>query len=279
MKNTLLYGDNLLIMEKLISKGFRGYIDLVYIDPPFATNQNFTISNNRSSTISRELDGIIVYSDYFTLKEYLDFLKPRIGLIYELLSNQGSFYFHIDYKIGHYVKILLDEFFGIENFRSDISRIKCNPKNFKRRNYGNIKDMILFYTKTDSYIWNDIGFEEKKCEIKKRFNKKDNNGKFYTTVPLHAPGETIKGDTGQKFMGSLPPKGRHWRYSTQKLESLYAQGMIETSKTGNMRLKQYQNLDKRKKSQDIWEFKDPQNPSYPTEKNQSMLDYIIFKFI
>ena len=135
--------------------------------------------------------------------------------------------------------------------------------------------MILFYTKTDSYIWNDIGFEEKKCEIKKRFNKKDNNGKFYTTVPLHAPGETIKGDTGQKFMGSLPPKGRHWRYSTQKLESLYAQGMIETSKTGNMRLKQYQNLDKRKKSQDIWEFKDPQNPSYPTEKNQSMLDYII----
>ena len=63
------------------------------------------------------------------------------------MSEQGSIYVHIDYKIGHYVKVLMDEIFGIENFINDITRIKCNPKNFKRNAYGNIKDLILFYSK------------------------------------------------------------------------------------------------------------------------------------
>ncbi|VVM17526.1 Type III restriction-modification system methylation subunit (EC [uncultured Gammaproteobacteria bacterium] len=71
---------------------------------------------------------------------------------------------HIDYKIGHYVKVMMDEVFGIENFRNDITRIKCNPKNFKRVGYGNIKDMILFYSKSAKPIWN---------EPKEKYTQKD----------------------------------------------------------------------------------------------------------
>ena len=71
------------------------------------------------------------------------------------MSDNASIYLHIDYKIGHYVKIIMDEIFGAENFRNDISRVKCNPKNFERKAYGNIKDMILFYSKTKDYIWNN----------------------------------------------------------------------------------------------------------------------------
>ena len=262
-------------MEKLLHEGYSNSLDLVYIDPPFATNQVFTISEGRSATISRENGGTLAYSDKFTLDAYLDFLTPRLEAIHKLLSKKGSLYLHIDYKIGHYVKVLLDKIFGINQFRADITRIKCNPKNFQRRNYGNIKDMILFYSKTENFIWNDVGNSQTECSIKKRFTKQDENGRLYTTVPLHAPGETSNGGTGKEFMGKLPPKGRHWRYSRDKLENLYKMGQIEISKTGNMRLKNYADLEKDVKKQDIWEFKDPQYPKYPTEKNEDMLDYII----
>ena len=76
----------------------------------------------------------------------MEFIRERLVFLKELLSDKGSIYLHIDYKIGHYIKILMDEIFGIENFRNDISRIKCNPKNFSHKGYGNIKryDIVLF---------------------------------------------------------------------------------------------------------------------------------------
>lgn len=108
-------------------------IDLVSIDPPFATNCDFTIHAGMASTISNSKKGNIAYTDRILGNEFLEFLKDRLILIEELLSNQGSIYLHTDYKIGHYVKILMDEVFGIKNFRNDITRIKCNPKNFKKQ--------------------------------------------------------------------------------------------------------------------------------------------------
>lgn len=73
----------------------------------------------------------------------------------ELLSDKGSIYLHTDYKIGHYLKVMMDEVFGMENFRNDITRVKCNPKNFNRIGFGNEKDMILFYTKSSGPIWHE----------------------------------------------------------------------------------------------------------------------------
>ena len=273
--NLLIHSDNLKAMQYLLNIGYEGKIDLVYIDPPFATNQVFIVDEARSATISMPKKGVVAYSDKFTLQSYLNFIKPRIQLIYLLLSERGSFYFHIDNKIGHYVKVLLDEIFGINNFKADISRIKCNPKNFSRRNYGNTKDMILFYTKTNNYIWNDIEESVTDCDINQRFSKMDNSGRRYTTVPLHAPGETLNGETSKLFRGVKPPQGRHWRYRPERLQQMYDDGLIEISSTGNMRLKKYADESLEKKVQDIWEFKDPQKPSYPTEKNSNMLDYII----
>jgi adenine-specific DNA-methyltransferase len=84
----------------------------------------------------------------------------------------------------------MDELFGLNNFRGDITRIKCNPKNFKRKTYGNIEDLILFYTKTNNYIWNEPRVPLSKDDIERSYAKKDDKGQRYTTVPLHAPGET-----------------------------------------------------------------------------------------
>jgi adenine-specific DNA-methyltransferase len=171
----------------------------------------------------------------------------------------------------------MDEVFGVNNFRSDITRIKCNPKNFSRKGYGNIKDLILFYSKTDNFTWNEPREPMTDADIERLFRKVDKNGRKYTTVPLHAPGETENGATGQNWRGIQPPPGRHWRSAPDVLEQLDKEGLIEWSGNGVPRKKIYADECQKngKKVQDIWEYKDPQYPVYPTEKNIEMLEFII----
>ena len=275
-KNILIKGDNLKGMQWLLDNGFEGKIDLFYTDPPFATGGVFTKDNSgRVATISRSNDSKVAYSDTLQGEEFIEFLRERAKLIHRLLSDKGSLYLHIDYKIGHYVKVMLDEVFGMNNFRNDITRIKCNPKNFERVGYGNIKDMILFYTKGKNPIWNRPTFECSQEDIAKLYNKIDENGRRYTTVPIHAPGETKNGESSKPFKGIFPPKGRHWRCSVEELEELDRNGLIEWSSKGNPRKINYADDHLQKKAQDIWDFKDPTYPIYPTEKNLDMLKFII----
>lgn len=276
IENKLIAGDNLKALEVLLNKyNLGGKIDLIYIDPPFATGSNFIFSENRVSTVSNVKNGAIAYSDKIIGVDFLNFLRPRLILIRELLSERGSIYLHIDYKIGHYVKILMDDVFGINNFRNDIARVKCNPKNFKRIGYGNTKDLILFYSKGSKPIWNEPISKYTSSDIERLFPKKDKNNRRYTTVPIHAPGETVKGKSNESFRGMLPPKGRHWRTSVEELESWDKEGLIDWSSTGNPRKIIYADEREGKRIQDIWDFKDPQFPSYPTEKNLDLLELII----
>lgn len=274
--NSIIYGDNFDALKILLDTyNMKGKIDLIYIDPPFATNGIFTIGNDRVSTISSSKRDEIAYEDNLVGELFLEFLRERLLLAKELLSEKGSIYLHIDYKIGHYVKIIMDEIFGQENFRNDITRIKCNPKNFSRKAYGNIKDLILFYSKTNTPIWNEPYTEYTQEDILKLYKKVDKDGRFYTTVPLHAPGETKDGPTGGEFKGLKPPKGRHWRTDPKELEKLDEQGLIEWSSNGVPRRKIFADEQKGKKTQDIWDFKDYQYPVYPTEKNLDLLKHII----
>lgn len=272
--NKLIQADNLSVLKTLMDS-HKGFIDLVYIDPPFATNTDFTISDERSNTVSRSSGGISAYSDKLTGPEYLEFLRHRLIFLRELLSETGSIYLHIDYKVGHYVKLIMDEIFGAANFRNDITRIKCNPKNFARRAYGNIKDMILFYSKSSEITWNNPSAPFAEGDANRLFKKIDKDGRRYTTIPLHAPGETAKGKTSQLWKGMKPPAGRHWRTDPAKLERWDKEELIEWSKNGVPRKKIYLDEKEGKKVQDIWEFKDPQYPSYPTEKSLNLLKFII----
>ncbi len=275
-RNKLIQGDNLAVLKALIDDhGLRGKVSLVYIDPPFATNGHFRIGEGRTSTISSSSDDEIAYSDVLVDDAFLAFLRERLVLLRELLSERGSIYLHIDYKIGHYVKLVMDEVFGRKNFRNDITRIKCNPKNFDRSAYGNVKDLILFYTKSGEAIWNDARVSFSAEDAERRFKKMDGAGRAYTTIPLHAPGETANGKTGMAWKGILPPKGRHWRTAPAILERWDQQGLIEWSKNGVPRKKIYADEMRGKKLQDVWEFKDPQYPNYPTEKNLEMLKVIV----
>lgn len=275
MQNLIIKGDNIKGLEYLLRKAnLGGRIDLVYIDPPFATNGNFIITDEKASTISRSRNGDVAYSDRLTGKEFIEFLRKRLLLLKQLLSDKGSIYLHIDCKIGHYVKVMMDEVFGMNNFRNDITRVKCNPKNFKRVGYGNIKDLILFYSKSSEPIWNEPREPYTKEDLE-RLYPKVKEGRRYTTVPIHAPGETESGKSNQVFKGLSPPIGRHWRTDVETLEKWDQEGLIEWSTTGNPRKIIFADEQQGKRVQDIWMYKDPQSPIYPTEKNQSLLDRII----
>ncbi|MEO1449733.1 MAG: site-specific DNA-methyltransferase [Bacteroidota bacterium] len=263
---TLFWGDNFPVLQHLRAT-HSGQIDLIYIDPPFATGREFV-----------DRDQTHAYSDAWEDYRYLEFLRRRIILMRELLSDRGSLYLHIDKKVGHYVKLILDEVFGADQFINDITRIKCNPKNFARKAYGNFSDMLLFYAKNrDQQIWNPQREALDEEAMSRLFPRTDPERGAYTTHPLHAPGETLDGDTGQPWRGMMPPQGRHWRYARAVLDKLDAAGLIEWSTTGNPRKKVFAADHPGKKIQDVWTFKDKgqRYVSYPTAKNPAMLARII----
>ncbi len=264
--NRLYFGDNLPILS-LLQADWTGKIDLIYIDPPFGTGQTFA-----------KPDEAVAYTDQSPDYHFLEFLRQRLWFMRQLLSERGSIYLHIDKKIGHYVKLIMDEVFGYANHLNDLTRIKCNPKNFSRKAYGNYSDMILYYAKNrDQQIWQEQLEALTEKEIPTLFPKQDPDRGPYTTHPLHAPGTTQNGDTGLPWRGMNPPKGRHWRYARQVLEELDEQGLIEWSPQGNPRKKVFAREHKGKKIQDVWEFKDKGRSyaSYPTEKNHDLLRRII----
>jgi len=202
--NLLIQANNLIALKQLITKhNLAGKIDLVYIDPPFATNNTFTITDGRANTISNSSNGTVAYKDTLKGADFIEFLRERLVLLKMLLSDKGSIYLHIDYKIGHYVKVMMDEIFGIENFRNDITRVKCNPKNFSRKGYGNVKNLNLFYSKSDDLIWNEPKIPYSKEDKIKLFSKTLKDGRRYTTIPLHAPGETQNGNSSKPFKGDF----------------------------------------------------------------------------
>lgn len=272
-ESAIIHGDNLPALRAL-GERYAGSVNLIYIDPPFSINRTFMMSDERASTMS-PAGGSIAYSDTLTGAEYIDALEERAGAAYALLSENGSMYVHIDSKVAYDVKAVLDRVFGPDSFRNSISRIKSNPKNFPQRGYGSVKDTVLFYTVSGSHVWNAPRVDPGEGHAH-RFAKVDGNGR-YATVPVHAPGETRNGKTGGMWRGKMPPAGRHWRYSPERLDELDGQGMVEWSKTGNPRIKIYAD-DVRRKGvllQDVWNFKDPQYPTYPTEKNLAMLEAIV----
>ena len=275
---TYYLGENNLVLRRLLTE-LSGKVQLIYIDPPFGTNQHFHLDpKNGAKTISRPNKGVLGYSDTLTGPAFIEFLRTRIILMYELLSPSGLFFLHIGEDYGFHLKLVLDEIFGGKHFISCIARIKSNPKNFSRKAPGNVKDLIFIYSKTRNYVWNDVRIPHTEEDIRRLFPKVDpKTGRRYTTHPLHAPGETQNGETGRPWRGIPPPPGRHWRYPPSVLDDLDRQGLIEWSKTGVPRKKVYadEQTQKGKKLQDIWEFKDPPNPSYPTQKNLDLLRLIV----
>jgi adenine-specific DNA-methyltransferase len=212
--------------------------------------------------------------------QYVEFLRERLILLHRLLADCGSIYLHLDEKMVFEMKLIMDEIFGPSNYRNLIIRKKCNPKNYTRKAYGNIADFILFYTKSNNYVWNRP-VEVLSDESAKEYHYiEPGTGRKFMKVPVHAPG-VRNGATGQPWREMLPPPGKHWQYIPKKLDEMDARGEIFWSKNENPRRKVYLDDHPGVGVQDIWmDFKDAHNQNiritgYPTEKNPELLRRII----
>ena len=148
-KNKLIWGDNLLVMESLLEQ-FAGKIDLVYIDPPFATGSDFSfVALVGDTSIAIEKEASIVeekaYRDTWGrgFASYFDMLVPRLRLIWELLVNDGNLFLHIGSNISYYVRMLCDDLFGMNAFQNEIVWQRHDPHNDARRRLGCITDSTL----------------------------------------------------------------------------------------------------------------------------------------
>ena len=174
----LYHADNIDVLNCLVKdEDVCGKVSLIYIDPPYNTGGAFETRDFKHA-----------YNDNFTTEGYLDFMRPRLVLMHKLLSPSGSIYVHLDCNMLFHVKILMDSIFGERNFRGMITRKKCKSKNFTRTTYGNISDYILFYTKSDSPVWNRP-YEEWDDEkaLKEYPFVEEGTGRRHKRVPCHAP--------------------------------------------------------------------------------------------
>lgn len=268
--NRLYFGENLSILAALTrDASVSNKVRLVYIDPPFATQTVFH---------SRNLNH--AYTDTLAGMEYIEFLRQRLVLLHSLLADDGSIYVHLDGKMVFQIKIVMDEIFGEQNFRNMITRKKCNPKNYTRKQFGNVADYILFYTKTDNYVWNRP-LEPWTKERAKEYQYVDpKTNRLFMKVPVHAPG-TRNGETGKLWRGKEPPPGKHWQFPPSTLDEMDARGEIYWSANGNPRRKVFLDESAGVGVQDIWlDYKDAHNQNilitgYPTEKNPALLTRII----
>lgn len=267
--NGLYYGDNLSILAHLLPE-YAGKIRLVYIDPPYATKSVFQSRSQNDA-----------YTDLLAGAHYIEFLRERLILLREVLSKDGSIYVHLDENMAFYVKVIMDEVFGSKSFRNWITRKKCNPKNYTRKTYGDVSDYILFYTKSDEYVWNRAIERWTDERARKEYTYvEEESGRRYKKVPIHAPG-TRNGETGKPWKGMMPPPGKHWQYTPQTLDEMDARGEIYWSPNGNPRRKIYLDNTEGVPVQDIWmDCKDAHNQNikitgYPTEKNPELIKRIV----
>jgi adenine-specific DNA-methyltransferase len=255
-KNFLFQGDNLKIIETLISwknenkfinsNGNSGF-QTIYIDPPFAKDQKFKTKHGEEA-----------YSDKLTGDHFLQFLRERVVLLKELLSPTGVFYLHLDRQMGHYVKVLLDSIFG-QNFLGEIivKRIKKSDKNANF--FNTATDSLYVYSKTKKWIYNPIPLKVLK------------KGYWHS---LDAPGT----GAARTFFGQVlpPPIGRHWMWNQKRITEAEKQKKLRLHpRTGKPEYwispNRLQYADSNWTDIPAYSFK----TGYPTEKSEILLSRVI----
>lgn len=251
--NQLYYGDNLNILRTHIPDES---VDLIYIDPPFNSNQAYNVIFSEADGSSSQaqirafedtwrwgeateeayheligtappllVETIKSFRGFLTetnLMAYLVMMALRLVELHRALKPTGSFYLHCDPTASHYLKIILDQIFGVENFRNEIVWERTNAHNMKARYYSKVHDLLLFYSKTDSYTWNKQYTEYSDAQLSRY--KTDGDGRLYTGRDLTM--STAMDSRNFEWRGTRPPAHRSWGASLDQLEEWYAAGRI-----------------------------------------------------
>jgi site-specific DNA-methyltransferase (adenine-specific) len=311
MTNKLYYGDNLAVLRENIADES---VDLVYLDPPFNSNAGYNVlfkapAGQKSEAqieafedtwhwtdaAARAYEDVIRsrYVEAATMLKamrsflgendmmaYLAMMAVRLIELHRVLKDTGSLYLHCDPTASHYLKILLDSIFGPQNYLNEIIWQRSNSHNTAKR-YGRIADTLLFYAKSENYLWNQIytAYGEKQLG---RY-KVDSHGRKYRGENLTA--DRANSSSGKfTWRGTTPPESRGWGNSLEQLEKWWAEGRILTKKDGTPRmdgLKVYLDDSKGKPLQSVWtDIERIGNTSaerlgYPTQKPLALLERIV----
>ena len=285
--------DNLVALTSLLHGDghhapLEGKVDLIYIDPPFAVQSDFKINVEIENGLSDEklptLIEEIAYKDTWKdgLDSYLSMMRDRLELLKRLLAPTGSIYVHCDWHASHYLKVLMDELFGYENFRTAISWQRTSAHANIVNSYGNIQDTILYYAKTENFIWNTQFAAYSDDHIANSYRNTDTvNGKRYALRDLTASMSRASKGQLYEWNGVKPPSSRCWAYAREQMEGFEKQGRIIYSSNGYPRLKVYLDDMKGVPLQDMWTDVRPvqsqsiERTSYPTQKPISLMQRII----
>lgn len=328
MKNTLYYGDNLEILRKYISDES---IDLIYLDPPFNSNRDYNVIFKEATGEESEaqlrafsdswhwtsktqetlaeltetappklvdlINGFIKVLGHNDVTAYLVMMAIRLVELHRVLKPTGSLYLHCDPTASHYLRVVLDTIFGKTNFRNEIIWKRTHAHGSSRR-YGPVHDIILFYSKGDSYVWTNPRGAHYPNYIAKHFKYVDPvSGRRFQPITLTGSG-VRHGDSGKPWRGINPTAvGRHWALPSRllaklgitgvtvqdKLDALDAAGMIywPDKKGGTPRLKWYADYLEGQALLDVWtdispiSAKSAERMGYPTQKPLALLERII----
>ena len=311
---TLYFGDNLDILREHIKDES---IDLIYLDPPFNSKQAYNLlfktpkghdsdaqitafddtwhwgssddqaerefsqllhqSNTDVSEMIQSLRRFLKESD---MMAYLTMMANRLLELHRVLKPTGSLYLHCDPTASHYLKIVLDAVFGVENFQNEIIWQRTNAHNFRTKGFVRSNDTILYYTKSQDFVFNEQ-YTEYGPEQLKRF-KTDENGRLYKAENMTF--STANPNRQFEWRGSKPPANRSWGASLEQLEEWYAEGRILLKQDGTPRLdglKIYLDETKGKPLTTNWTDIDRvsntsgERLGYPTQKPLALLERII----
>jgi len=312
-RNTLFYGDNLTILREYVSDES---IDLIYLDPPFNSNRSYNVLFKDESGVDSEAQMVAfddtwhwgesaeeVYTELAMkgpgkvgemigalrqfigtnqMMAYLVMMAARLIELHRVLKSTGSLYLHCDPTASHYLKVILDTIFGTQQFRNEIIWKRTSAHSDRAQgnvvHMGRIHDVILFYTKSDQEVRNELYQPYDENYVKEFYRYQDPDGRKYRLGDITGPGGAAKGNPQYEFLGVI----RYWRYSRERMEELYRQGRIVQTKPGAVpAYKRYLDEMPGVPLQDIWDDIQPigaqagERLGYPTQKPLALLERII----
>ena len=287
--NLVIRGECLSACAYLKDKGIQ--VDLVYIDPPFASGADYAkkvyirrnpkvaaaIAQAESELDIEELKAFEekMYGDVWDKERYLNWMYENLMAIKSIMSDEASIYVHLDYHIGHYVKILMDEILGEDNFRNEIIWKRSTAHN-DSTGFANLHDCIFYYSK-GSDLYFDIPLVPYSQEyIERYYNKIDEDGRKYLDRDLSA-----KGLKGSGYSYSWKGKDGYWRCPYSTMERLEKENRLYYTTNGTPRYKQYLDEMEGVPAQDLWtdifavNSQADERVDYATQKPEALLERII----
>lgn len=293
--NKLIWGDNKLILSSLKNGPLRkeieaqGGLKLIYIDPPFDVGADFSMDikigegdDEESFTKKPSVIEEVAYRDTWGkgADSFIAMIYERLKLMYDLLAEDGSIYVHCDYRVSSYMKLVLDEIFGLDKCVNEIAWQKIKAVKAQSIGFGNVKDSIFLYKKSNSTRFNAIKVAHDPEYIKTMYRHKEIDGRIYRLHDF-----TQKGQGEPRLFGDYgmltPPKGKHWIWSQERINDGLKNNLIVFSKSGLPQVKRYLDEVEGQAVSDLWSDVNPigsvsgERNDYPTQKPEVLLERVI----